>query len=145
MKIHQILSTVFAAACLSNCASITRGTTDALVVKSNPDQADVKVTRIDKPLTKKELSSNSNDGQTITGKTPVTFKLQRKGEYNVQLSKAGYKSTETRVTNHVSGMGGTAMAGNVIVGGLIGLGVDAASGATKDLTPNPIEITLQKR
>jgi hypothetical protein len=145
MKTHQILFIVFTVACLSNCASITRGTTDALVVKSNPDQADVRVTRIDKPLTKKELSSNPNDGQTITGKTPATFKLQRKGEYNVKISKAGYKSAETRVTNHVSGMGGTAMAGNVIAGGLIGVGVDAASGATKDLTPNPIEVNLQKR
>ena len=29
------------------------------------------------------------------------------------------------------------MAGNVIVGGLIGAGVDVASGAMLDLTPNP--------
>lgn len=145
MKTYQILSIVFAAACLSNCASITRGTTDSLVIKSNPDQADIRVTRIDTPLTKKELASNPNDGQAITGKTPATFKLQRKGEYNIQLSKTGYKSIETRVTNHISGMGGTAMAGNIIIGGLIGVGVDSVSGATKDLTPNPVEVTLRKR
>lgn len=34
------------------------------------------------------------------------------------------------------------MAGNVILGGLIGAGVDAATGATKDLKPNPIEVKL---
>lgn len=34
------------------------------------------------------------------------------------------------------------MAGNVLVGGLIGVGVDAASGATKDLRPNPLVLQL---
>ena len=35
------------------------------------------------------------------------------------------------------------MAGNVLVGGIIGVGVDAASGAALDLTPNPVVVTLQ--
>ena len=35
------------------------------------------------------------------------------------------------------------MAGNVIVGGLIGVAVDAMSGATKKLTPNPVKLTLE--
>jgi len=34
------------------------------------------------------------------------------------------------------------MAGNVLLGGIIGAGVDAATGATKKLTPNPIRVTL---
>ncbi len=34
------------------------------------------------------------------------------------------------------------MAGNVLVGGLIGAGVDAISGATKDLKPNPVNVRL---
>jgi hypothetical protein len=34
------------------------------------------------------------------------------------------------------------MAGNVVFGGIIGAGVDAATGATKQLKPNPVVVTL---
>jgi hypothetical protein len=34
------------------------------------------------------------------------------------------------------------MAGNVLIGGIIGVGVDAASGATKSLRPNPVHVHL---
>ena len=43
----------------------------------------------------------------------------------------------------VAGSGGAAMAGNVLVGGLIGAGVDASSGAMLDLVPNPMKVTLE--
>jgi hypothetical protein len=35
------------------------------------------------------------------------------------------------------------MAGNVLVGGLIGVAVDAGSGATQELVPNPLNVTLE--
>jgi hypothetical protein len=35
------------------------------------------------------------------------------------------------------------MAGNVLVGGLIGAGVDVATGAMLDLSPNPVNVTLE--
>ena len=35
------------------------------------------------------------------------------------------------------------MAGNILLGGFIGIGVDATSGALNDLTPNPLQIILQ--
>ena len=42
----------------------------------------------------------------------------------------------------ISGGGAAGMAGNVLLGGIIGAGVDAATGATKDLKPNPIDVKL---
>lgn len=48
------------------------------------------------------------------------------------------------VDNHISTAGGAGMAGNVIFGGLIGIGVDASTGAMRDLAPNPIEVTLEE-
>ena len=36
-------------------------------------------------------------------------------------------------------------AGNIIAGGLIGMGVDAATGAATDHKPNPVIVTLQPR
>ncbi len=37
------------------------------------------------------------------------------------------------------------MAGNVLVGGIIGAGVDASSGAVLELVPNPVEVQLECR
>jgi hypothetical protein len=34
------------------------------------------------------------------------------------------------------------MAGNVLIGGIIGMGVDAATGATNSLKPNPVHVHL---
>lgn len=34
------------------------------------------------------------------------------------------------------------MAGNILFGGLIGAAVDAGSGATKELKPNPLNVRL---
>ena len=39
--------------------------------------------------------------------------------------------------------GSAGMAGNVILGGLIGAAVDANNGATQDLVPNPLRVTLE--
>lgn len=44
--------------------------------------------------------------------------------------------------SEVSGAGAAGMAGNVILGGVNGAGVDAATGATKRLVPNPVRVTL---
>jgi hypothetical protein len=35
------------------------------------------------------------------------------------------------------------VAGNVLVGGVIGLGVDMYTGASQDLVPNPVKVTLE--
>lgn len=42
----------------------------------------------------------------------------------------------------MSGKGAAGLAGNILVGGLIGVGVDAMTGATLDHSPNPALITL---
>lgn len=46
------------------------------------------------------------------------------------------------MTHRTAGAGGAGMAGNVILGGLIAAAVDANSGATQDLVPNPLVVHL---
>lgn len=111
---------------LAGCATITRGTTDVLVVNSTPGGAQVKL----------------SDGQECTS-TPCSFKLPRKSELNVLVSKSRCKPQQVRVTNKVAGSGGAAMAGNVLFGGIIGAGVDAGTGAMLELVPNPVEVELE--
>lgn len=126
MKIRCMIAFVVALSALfmSGCATVTRGTKDTLVIESDPAGADV------------HLSS----GQS--GKTPTSFKLPRGDSLVVRIAKEGYESVEVNVSSQVVGAGAAGMAGNVLVGGLIGAGVDAFSGAMKDLKPNPIRVSL---
>jgi len=47
------------------------------------------------------------------------------------------------VTHKTADAGAAGVAGNILVGGIIGLGVDAATGASQDLVPNPVEVKLE--
>lgn len=120
----RIVAALSSIALLSGCATITRGTTEALVINSAPPGADVR------------LSS----GEVC--KTPCTLKKKRKENLVVFIEKPGYEKVEVNVISEIAGAGAAGMAGNVLVGGLIGVGVDAATGATKKLTPNPVSVTL---
>jgi len=117
-------STLIAISLLASCATITRGTTDTLVISSTPAGADVKL----------------DNG--MTGKTPTSFKLPRDKDVIVSITKDGYEPVEVRVTSQISGGGGAGMAGNILFGGIIGGAVDAGSGAMNDLVPNPVSVTL---
>lgn len=112
---------------LSGCATVTRGTSDTWTVNTTPSGAAVK-------------TSN----QFFCDATPCTFKMPRKSEFSVTISKPGYKTWTGQVTHKVSGAGGAGMAGNVLLGGIIGAGVDAYSGAMMSLTPNPLSVPLEK-
>ncbi len=112
---------------LAGCATVTRGTNDTWSVNTTPTGAAVKTTN-----------------QFACDATPCTFKMPRKSEFDVTISKTGYKTWTGHITHHVAGAGGAGMAGNVLVGGIIGAGVDVASGAMLDLVPNPLSVTLEK-
>jgi hypothetical protein len=118
---------LMAAMSLGACATVTRGTKTAWEVATEPPGATVE----------------TSNGHTCAS-TPCAIKMPRKSEFTATIKKEGYKPASVSVTNKVAGAGGAAMAGNVLVGGLIGAGVDAASGAMLDLTPNPVSIKLEK-
>ncbi len=106
------------------CATITRGTTEAFVIESEPPGAHVRL----------------STGETC--RTPCTLKKKRKESFVVHIEKPGYEPVEVQVTNQVAGAGAAGMAGNVILGGLIGAAVDAGSGAMLELVPNPVKVRL---
>jgi uncharacterized protein YceK len=113
---------------LSGCATVTRGTNDALVVNSEPQGAQVQL----------------SNGMSCTS-TPCVFKLPRKSDLQITVSRSGCQTVVTNVTHRTAGAGAAGVAGNVLVGGFIGLGVDAVSGASQELVPNPVEVKLQCR
>jgi len=133
----------------SGCASITRGSLETLVVNSTPVGADVHVFKTNDEFKTLEVKKNtpvlpdSGKEWAMHGVTPAKFELTRKGEYKVLISKDGYKTAEYAVTNKFTPLGGAGLVGNLIFGGLLGAAIDSSSGALKDLTPNPLEVTLK--
>jgi hypothetical protein len=71
--------------------------------------------------------------------------MSRKSEFVATLTKEGYKPATVTVTHKTAGTGAAAVAGNVLIGGVIGLGVDMVTGASQDLTPNPVTVVLEKK
>ena len=127
MKIMKLAILGIAATSLSACATVTRGTTDAWVVETDPAGARVE-------------TSNGH----LCKETPCAIKMPRKSEFTATVVKEGYETVTVTVTHKTAGAGAAGMAGNVLVGGIIGIGVDAASGATQDLVPNPVVLKLQR-
>lgn len=109
------------------CATVTRGSNTAWEVQTTPSGARV-------------ATSNG----MFCDSTPCAIKMPRKSQFTATITKPGYKEAKVSVTNKVSGAGGAGMAGNVLLGGVIGAGVDVASGAMLDLTPNPAVVVLEK-
>lgn|SRR5579863_1776526 len=114
-----------AALVLGGCATITRGTTDQVQIRSAPNGALAK----------------ASTGQSCT--TPCTISVGRKDEFTVHFAKPGFVPQDVPVRTQVSGAGEAGFAGNVLVGGLVGMATDASTGATLDHVPNPVSVTLR--
>lgn len=125
MKKTALAICVLGAINITGCATITRGSTQAWSVQTEPSGADVAL----------------STGQECV--SPCTLKLKRKKSFTVTIVKKGFNEVTTQVVSQVAGAGAAGMAGNVLVGGIIGMGVDAATGATKELKPNPLTVTLE--
>ncbi len=114
------------AASVSACGSITRGTTEPVAFVSDPPGAQMIA---------------SKDGYACPV-TPCSLNVGRADEFDATFTKAGYQPTTVPVRTKVVGTGAAGMAGNIIAGGIVGIGVDAATGAAYDHTLNPVSVTL---
>jgi hypothetical protein len=123
MKIHTLA--ILPILMFTSCATITRGVHEKLSVTSDPPGANVSLSTGEK------------------GITPAKFvKMRRTEPFTVTVTKPGYVAETVRVVSKLGGTGGTAMAGNALLGGVIGLGVDAGTGAYNSLYPNPVAVKL---
>ena len=122
-----VLAAAIAAPCLG-CASVTRGTTEAISITSTPVGATAEVSGLDVPT---------------TCVTPCVVQARRNADITVSIAKPGYEPQIIPLTKEVPGSGAAGFAGNVLVGGVVGMGVDAVTGAALDHKPNPVEVTLQ--
>ncbi|MBW8815180.1 MAG: translation initiation factor 2 [Caulobacterales bacterium] len=126
MRLVRVSAVLCAASSLAACATVTRGSDDAWVVNTEPVGAKVET---------------SNGHQCPA--TPCAIKIKRKSEFTATITKPGYKVATVNVTHKTANAGAAGVAGNVLLGGVIGLGVDMYSGASQDLTPNPVSLKLE--
>lgn len=117
-----LISLLAAIVFLSGCATIMTGTTQKVPVNSNPSGAVAKV-----------------DGG-MAAVTPTIFNLERKIDHTIEISKEGYRVATVILRHTLSG----ATAGNLLVGGIIGVAVDGMSGAMFKLVPERVDVNLEK-
>ncbi|MFZ1764033.1 MAG: hypothetical protein CCU27_10605 [Nitrospira sp. UW-LDO-02] len=124
MTIRAILTTFLLAlsSVVSGCATIVHlGGNEELNVSSEPAGAKVVI-----------------DG-TERGVTPLATKVERKKDHAVVLTKEGFEENQSRVESHLSWW----VAGNVILGGLVGILVDVLSGGGYTIEPDAVAVTLK--
>jgi hypothetical protein len=117
-------------AILGGCASVTRGTTETISISSTPSGAEAEISGLEAP---------------VTCTTPCAVVGKRNADISVTVKKEGYEQQIIQLTKAIPAAGAAGFAGNVIAGGLIGMGVDAATGAATDHKPNLVIVTLQPR
>lgn len=121
----RIVAAVALATSVSACGSIVRGTSEQVAFVTEPSGA--------------TMTSNS---KYACPATPCSIEVERTDEFDATFAKPGYRSVTVPVRTQVVGAGAAGMAGNILVGGLIGAGVDVATGAAMDHVPNPVTARL---
>ncbi|ARQ01229.1 PEGA domain-containing protein [Pseudorhodoplanes sinuspersici] len=125
---RTILIVGFLALNCAGCASATRGWTEQITITSTPAGAEATVTGPEVPT---------------TCVTPCVVQVKRNDDVSVAFSKEGYEPQVITLTKEVASGGAAGFAGNILVGGLVGMAVDGASGAAYDHKPNPVIVTLK--
>jgi hypothetical protein len=106
---------------INGCATIIHGTTQDVAITTDPSEADLLV-----------------DGRE-NYKSPAKITMKRKEDHIVEVTKDGYQKETVNIKSVISG----AVAGNIIAGGLIGWGIDAASGGQYRLVPEHVDLRLR--
>lgn len=124
LNLRRIAVLTVLAGTTAGCATVTRGSTEDVQFTSNPQGATVTTTI----------------GPSCV--TPCTLKFSRRDTFTATF-KLGEQTQEVFVDTQVATEGvAVAGVGNALIGGVIGVGVDVATGAGLDHVPNPVIVTF---
>jgi hypothetical protein len=122
MKLRTLV-TVVSLASTAACATIMQGSQQPVAVSSTPAGAAISV-----------------DGKEM-GTTPTTLLLSRKDSHVVSLLLDGYLPYHMTLEKKTSGW----VWGNIVFGGVVGVVVDASTGAMYRLTPGTVDASMETR
>ena len=120
MKTFVKLAILCLSVASAGCCSIVHGTSQGISVNSVPSGAKV-----------------FHNG-VPAGTTPAVLELKRNAHHTIRVEKEGFSPYEESLTRSTSGW----VWGNIFLGGLIGLAVDAIDGAIYNIEPQRIQATL---
>jgi len=107
---------------LAGCATIILGSKQSVGISSTPSKAKIFINGREVGVTPEVVAIKKNDAES----------------FKVKIELDGYDPYETVLARKTSGW----IAGNIVLGGLIGLVVDFATGGAYVLTPEQIEAEL---
>lgn len=109
---------------ISGCATILNGSKQDVQINSDPSGAKVYV------------------NNTYQGETPLTKSMERKSEnIEIKIKLDGYKTYSLNLRRNFNG---TTLV-NIVLGGIIGIGIDAATGAMYKLDPSTVRADLEEK
>jgi len=120
MKLTNIALMGAVAWSLGGCATVINGTSQDYQVWSEPNGAGVSL----------------SNGASCT--TPCELSMKRRDDYRADIEMEGYQPTSVLIQSRTGG----AMAGNLLLGGIVGGVVDASNGSTNHLFPRPLNVKL---
>lgn len=123
--VKQGLAAALVAVALGAGGSVARGTSEMVSFTSEPPGAAVATTT-----------------NRFCPSTPCSLDIPRSEEFDATFTKPGFRPRTVPVRTTIAGKGAAGFAGNVLLGGVVGMGVDAYTGAALDHTPNPVIVTL---
>ena len=106
----------------SGCATFVNDSHDNVAFSSDPDGVTVAIDDV------------------AMGKTPCVIPVKRKGgDKTISFKMYGYKTVQYHLDSHMSG----SVWGNILLGGVIGLGVDAVTGRGNDFQDS-VHVILER-
>jgi hypothetical protein len=148
-----VVAALGAAIVVAGCASITRGTSEPVVFDSEPAGAEMRSTIVNKCAEPGACPGSGDARDAMIDRsikagpaciTPCTVQIPRSQELIVTFSKSGFEPRTVKLTTGVRPGGAAGVVGNAIAGGIIGVAVDAGTGAGLDHCPNPLKVTLRR-
>jgi hypothetical protein len=123
IKVLNLFIVVLVFVCCSSCASIMSTSRQLVPFYSTPEGATIVI----------------ND--SVYGKTPLHIDMKRKRRgRDVRLKLDGYETYYVYMHRTLNPW----VLGNILIGGLIGLGIDAISGAMYEVYPDHVSVELKK-
>jgi hypothetical protein len=116
MKKSYLIFVLFICMLIQGCATIIKGSKQSVRISSYPSQAAITING--KPY----------------GETPTVARLKRIDSQFIRIEMEGYKPYETMLTRKFNGW----ILGNILIGGLLGIIIDAATGSMYNLSPDQV-------
>jgi hypothetical protein len=121
-NLYPLFLLLVASSFLCSCATLVHGPYQKFVITADPKVAEVYI-----------------DGHRF-GNTPTVVRMTRWKNHRLELRLEGYKPYELQLKRKLDAWA----FGNIALGGPLGIGIDALSGAMYRLTPKDIYPTLTR-